>query len=130
MSFQLLARTSFRRFNVVRSFATIPGGTTRFQQRSVSAGTAKVNSTVTATDATNESQVEQASGSEVPNAPTSYGGDGSKNDWSRSYHGLSSEPFPREVADVLLAPIDPLDIEIKTGTLFSVSVWTDVLVLF
>jgi Mitochondrial genome maintenance MGM101 len=37
-------------------------------------------------------------------------------DWSKSYHGLSTEPFGRDVADVLLAPIDPRDIEIKPGT--------------
>jgi hypothetical protein len=34
-------------------------------------------------------------------------------DWSRSYHGLSTEPFKPEIAEVLLKPIDPLDIEIK-----------------
>ena len=39
-------------------------------------------------------------------------------DWSRSYHGLSTQPFPSEVADILLAPINPLDIEMKPGTSF------------
>ncbi|KAG8835812.1 hypothetical protein FRC18_012281 [Serendipita sp. 400] len=34
-------------------------------------------------------------------------------DWSRSFHGLSASPFPKEVTDTLLAPIDPMDIEIK-----------------
>ncbi|KAJ3576244.1 hypothetical protein NP233_g566 [Leucocoprinus birnbaumii] len=34
-------------------------------------------------------------------------------DWSRSYHGLSSEPFPAEIAETLQAPVDPLDIECK-----------------
>ncbi|KAA1466530.1 mitochondrial genome maintenance MGM101 [Dentipellis sp. KUC8613] len=34
-------------------------------------------------------------------------------DWSRSYHGLSTQPFPKEVADVLLAPVDPMDVEMK-----------------
>jgi len=34
-------------------------------------------------------------------------------DWSRSFHGLSSEPFSKEASDVLLAPLDPMDIEIK-----------------
>ncbi|KAI5953344.1 MGM101 [Candida jiufengensis] len=34
-------------------------------------------------------------------------------DWSDSYHGLGSQPFPREISDILLAPIDDLDIEIK-----------------
>lgn len=36
-------------------------------------------------------------------------------DWSRSYHGLSSEPFKKEVADILLAPVEPGDVEIKPG---------------
>jgi hypothetical protein len=40
-------------------------------------------------------------------------------DWSRSYHGLSTQPFPPEVADILLASIDPLDIEMKPGMSFS-----------
>lgn len=43
---------------------------------------------------------------------------GSTTDWSRSYHGLSTQPFPSEVADILLAPINPLDIEMKPGTSF------------
>lgn len=36
-------------------------------------------------------------------------------DWSKSYSGLSQEPFAKEVADILLAPIDPEDIEMKPG---------------
>ncbi len=43
---------------------------------------------------------------------------GSTTDWSRSYHGLSTQPFPTEVADILQASIEPLDIEIKPGTSF------------
>jgi len=38
---------------------------------------------------------------------------GSATDWSRSYHGLSTQPFPQEAADILQAAIDPLDIEMK-----------------
>jgi len=49
---------------------------------------------------------------------------GSATDWSRSYHGLSTQPFPPEVADVLQAPIDPLDIEIKPGLFFSEDIVT------
>lgn len=41
-------------------------------------------------------------------------GDGST-DWSKSFHGLSSEPFPKEVSDVLQQPIDPMDVEMKPG---------------
>lgn len=46
-----------------------------------------------------------------------YIGDGEKNDWSKSYHGLSVEPFSKEVADILLAPIDSMDVEMKPGKL-------------
>lgn len=34
-------------------------------------------------------------------------------DWTRSFHGLSSEPFSKEAADVLMAPLDVDDIEVK-----------------
>ncbi|KAK6501239.1 hypothetical protein TWF481_009082 [Arthrobotrys musiformis] len=34
-------------------------------------------------------------------------------DWSRSFSGLSQVPFAKEVADVLLQPLDPSDVEIK-----------------
>lgn len=44
-------------------------------------------------------------------------GDGAPRDWSKSYHGLSSEPFAKDVANILLAPLDPLDVEMKPGAL-------------
>lgn len=34
-------------------------------------------------------------------------------DWSSSFNGLSIQPFAKEAADVLLAPIDKNDVEIK-----------------
>ncbi|KAA1088768.1 hypothetical protein PGTUg99_027733 [Puccinia graminis f. sp. tritici] len=34
-------------------------------------------------------------------------------DWSRSFSGLSLKPFPKEASDILMAPIDPMDVEIK-----------------
>jgi hypothetical protein len=43
----------------------------------------------------------------------------SQNDWSRSFHGLSTEPFPKEVAAALNDPINPEDIEIKPGIFLS-----------
>ena len=43
-------------------------------------------------------------------------GDGSPSDWSRSFHGLSSLPFDKEISEILLTPVDPIDIEIKPGT--------------
>lgn len=37
-------------------------------------------------------------------------------DWSRSYTGLSTEPFPKEVAEILMGPVNPMDVEIKPGS--------------
>ena len=34
-------------------------------------------------------------------------------DWTRSFHGLSVEPFAKEAAEALQASLDPEDIEIK-----------------
>ncbi|EKV09431.1 hypothetical protein Pdw03_8594 [Penicillium digitatum] len=34
-------------------------------------------------------------------------------DWTRSFHGLSATPFPKEAADILLAETDPDEVEIK-----------------
>lgn len=42
-------------------------------------------------------------------------GDGGSTDWSRSYYGLSSQPFSKEIAEILEQPIDPADIEMKPG---------------
>jgi hypothetical protein len=44
------------------------------------------------------------------------GSDGNKTDrvdWTRSFHGISAEPFPKEAADILQAPTDPTEVEIK-----------------
>jgi hypothetical protein len=34
-------------------------------------------------------------------------------DWTRSFHGLSAEPFPQAAADILLAPLPFDDVEVK-----------------
>ncbi|KAH8118413.1 mitochondrial genome maintenance MGM101 [Phellopilus nigrolimitatus] len=49
----------------------------------------------------------------VGETPRNYSGDGTRIDWSRSYSGLSVEPFAKEASDVLQAPLDPFDVEIK-----------------
>lgn len=36
-------------------------------------------------------------------------------DWSKSFHGLSTQPFSSEVAEILMQSISPDDIEIKPG---------------
>lgn len=40
---------------------------------------------------------------------------GSENDWSSSFKGLSEKPFSKETAEILLAPLNAEDIEIKPG---------------
>jgi len=40
-------------------------------------------------------------------------------DWSRSFHGLSMQPFSDEAAKVLTAPLDINDVEIKPGPFHS-----------
>lgn len=34
-------------------------------------------------------------------------------DWTKSFHGLSMEPFSKDAADVLMAPLKAEDVEIK-----------------
>jgi Mitochondrial genome maintenance MGM101 len=36
-------------------------------------------------------------------------------DWSKSYFGLSTQAFSKDIVDILLAPVDPLDVEMKPG---------------
>ena len=45
--------------------------------------------------------------------------DGTTTDWSRSFHGLSTEAFPKEVNEILMQKLDPEDVEIKPGEFFS-----------
>lgn len=51
--------------------------------------------------------------------PTSDG----RTDWSKSYHGLSEQAFSIEISEVLMAPINPLDIEIKPGMISAHLYW-------
>lgn len=36
-------------------------------------------------------------------------------DLSQSYHGISQQPFPKEVTEVLLGDLDPADVEVLPG---------------
>ncbi|KAH9482298.1 Mitochondrial genome maintenance protein [Psilocybe cubensis] len=49
---------------------------------------------------------------ETPYFPDVNAPDGST-DWSKSYSGLGVQPFPKEAAKILQAPLDPMDIEMK-----------------
>jgi hypothetical protein len=44
---------------------------------------------------------------------TSSGSSQSHIDWTRSYHGLGVAPFSNEARDILLAPVNDADVEIK-----------------
>jgi hypothetical protein len=48
-------------------------------------------------------------------APIFLDDDTTQVDWSRSFHGLSTQPFSEEAAKVLTAPIEIDDVEIKPG---------------
>lgn len=52
----------------------------------------------------------------LPEFATGNGNGEGQHDWSKSYFGLSSQAFSKEIAEILTAPLDPLDIEIKPGT--------------
>ena len=51
--------------------------------------------------------------------PTAGGipGEQSATDWTTSFAGLSDKPFDKEVAEALLKPLKPEDVEIKPGQL-------------
>ena len=53
--------------------------------------------------------------------PDVLGSDGTT-DWSKSYFGLSTQPFAKEIAEVLMAPLDPMDVEMKPGKHFQIVV--------
>ncbi|KAH8202029.1 hypothetical protein TruAng_003784 [Truncatella angustata] len=59
--------------------------------------------------------VPQVSGQPLPDVPPSAQADGSGSpiDWSSSFHGLGTATFGPEVAQVLQAPLEPDDIEVK-----------------
>ncbi|KAH7930627.1 mitochondrial genome maintenance MGM101 [Leucogyrophana mollusca] len=39
--------------------------------------------------------------------------DSSATDWSKSYYGLSTQAFSKDIAEILLAPVDEMDVEMK-----------------
>lgn len=116
------SRVGYR--GLTRSFAT-----TRYQQQSSSTSTPSQTGAGSPNTAASKSTDRAAQiVSETPNHPTTANisktglsdkpleletSPEEKIDWTRSFHGLSAEPFPKEAADVLLAPTDPEEVEIK-----------------
>lgn len=124
-----LRNVSMRRvaFSIERHYLSTPLRTPQLQRRNVSqaVGTGRGNPEIAEVlpevKETNVDQNKLADGTATVNVVSnpsgafpqaSYPGG---NDWSRSYHGLSTQPFEKDVADVLQAPIDSLDIEVKPG---------------
>lgn len=68
---------------------------------------------------TRRQAVEENAGPEeiesLNDAPIFLDDDTTQVDWSRSFHGLSTQPFSEEAAKVLTAPIEINDVEIKPG---------------
>jgi hypothetical protein len=130
--FRAAALLSFRSTSLTRTYVTVGG---RSYPRPVATPSTAQASTVQ-TDASkgtpdtvndhlsdgqneiNNNTAESIPSSATPGLPPLLDAPppGGTTDWSRSYHGLSTQPFPPEVTDVLQADIDSLDIEMKPGT--------------
>ncbi|CEL59267.1 Mitochondrial genome maintenance protein mgm101 OS=Schizosaccharomyces pombe (strain 972 / ATCC 24843) GN=mgm101 PE=3 SV=2 [Rhizoctonia solani AG-1 IB] len=61
----------------------------------------------------NEVTIERSPEGEETSGLPEVSSDPNQTDWYTSYQGLSSQPFPKEAAEILMAPIDPLDVEVK-----------------
>ncbi|EED18544.1 mitochondrial genome maintenance protein Mgm101, putative [Talaromyces stipitatus ATCC 10500] len=46
-------------------------------------------------------------------SPNGYDPSSEKIDWTRSFHGISDQPFAKEVVSILLEEVNPEDVEIK-----------------
>lgn len=68
-------------------------------------------STLNSTATSPTSQPSSFSEGFTPGASADVSGE----DWSRSFHGLSTQPFSSEISALLQAPIDPMDVEMKPG---------------
>ncbi|CAE6477160.1 unnamed protein product [Rhizoctonia solani] len=87
----------------------IPKTTARAATSTAGQGTSAIVEYPDPANEVDAGEIEGAETSELPDAPP-----GSvPTDWYTSYHGLSAQPFPKEAAEILMAPIDPMDVEIK-----------------
>ncbi|KIM21938.1 hypothetical protein M408DRAFT_333147 [Serendipita vermifera MAFF 305830] len=84
----------------------------KLQQRAVSTIPEDFDVDTDLPSPTTSRAAEPAPGNPFPESAT-LGVDVGGTDWSRSYHGLSTTPFDKEISDILLAPIDPDDVEMK-----------------
>lgn len=88
------------------------------------------------TEASNEDEIEvsegfESSSSDIPPLASDIAADNinwngnvtedDAIDWSKSYLGLATQAFNKEISAILMAPIDPMDIEMKPGQSLSSS---------
>jgi len=102
---QTTSRVALRSFGSPSALAYRHIPIVRYNSTATNAKPAPVNST---------SKSSENGPNSVAPLPDIKGRDGTT-DWSRSYSGLSVQPFSKEVADILQAPIDPLNVEMKPG---------------
>ena len=134
MAARALLRTfSLTRHVAVRSYSTPVARATSPRKLAANASTAatsKQEPQDTVTDTTTATTAEQLAPTPeaAPSFPENFDDPppGLPTDWSRSYHGLSTQAFAKDIVEVLLAPLDPLDIEIKPGTCSPVSLYLSV----
>jgi len=100
---------------IPRQYAKPTTTTTTPPKATLSTETPTSNATTSAT--TTPAELNVASEIPPPNgeAWVDLNGNGSNAhpDWSKSYSGLSTQAFSKDIADILLAPVDPMDIEMK-----------------
>lgn len=110
MSF-IARRALGRRLGSINSINSV------FQPRTSSAFLLPRFATTTAPGPAPNSKTEKIQNTGLNDSPDLVIDEGAENrvDWSKSFHGLSAVPFQKEAADVLLAPLNPDDVEVKPG---------------
>lgn len=128
--FRAAGLLSFRSTALTRTYAAVGGRSyprpslaTKTQASTIQTDASKGGNPDTDATAANEDPSETLPAESVPSSATlglppllDAPPPGGTTDWSRSYHGLSTQAFPPEVTNVLQADINPLDIEMKPGT--------------
>lgn len=105
-SIQRPARTCTPKAYTIQQSSDLSRRTFFTRSKSLAQSSAPASSTA------NAAATERSLQTEGP-LPTLNEADPNKVDWSRSFHGLSQEAFPKDAAEILLAPIDPEIIEVK-----------------
>jgi len=106
-------------FRALRPLATASNGSLRAATRSplpvlLRLPSRAVSSAAAPGPTTSNSAAPDAAPPEpLPGAPPATNGQGAPVDWSSSFHGLSTVPFPRETAEILMREVRAEDVEIK-----------------